>query len=161
MELTKEEYEAKLADLQNQIDELKKAKINKYWKPQYGESYYTILGDGSLYCSMWVGHEDDQNRFMLHNCFKTEEEARFEIERLRVIAKLEEFSESENREWDGENRHYYIAYHYLHNKDTINVHYCSYEKGFELYFESEEDAWAAIEAVGQDKIKKYYLKIKD
>lgn len=57
------------------------------WKPEMGQTYYHVGGDGRVYDDTWVNDSAvDNGRFEIGNCFKTEEETRRVIEYLKVLA---------------------------------------------------------------------------
>lgn len=127
--------------------------------PMEGDKYYFI--NGSEVCeSYWYDDEIDRDRLPLGNCFKTLEEAEFEVERLKVLNEMKKFEEPKDYKWNGVNNHYYI-YGVLIKANTIKVGYVWTCKTNDIYFKSEEDAEACIEAVGKDRIKKYYLRIEE
>jgi len=161
-QMKRSEYEKKMADLQSQIEELKKVKIeeeDKRWKPTIGDSYYIIRSDGLLVPYKWNDSDYDNGCYAIGNCFKTWEEAKFARESLKVLAELRNFSEEDDAEWDGEIRHYHIYYDF--DGDAVRVDWNKVYACAELYFATEECAERAIEAVGKDRIKKYYLRIKE
>ena len=157
------EYEERLDDLQNQIDELKKVKIeeekkSRRWKPAVGDIYWYISCAGTVRYHTWDDEDEDKQCYAIGNCFKTEEEAEFEVERLKVIAELKEFEEPEDYKWDGENRHYYL---YCNDNELKTQHVWSLHETDRIYFESDEKAKEAVKAIGKDRIKKYYLGVKE
>lgn len=87
----------------------------------------------------------------------TEEEAEYQIEKMKVYEQLKRFAkEFTDEEWkDKEIKKYFIYYIYTLNK--IEISFNLRIKCFELYFESKENAQEAITAVGEERVKKYYL----
>lgn len=51
--------------------------IKKPWKPKEGERYWYVTGfiDWDIKQEPWVGNGIDLSRYLIGNCFKTEEEA--------------------------------------------------------------------------------------
>jgi hypothetical protein len=70
---------------------------------------------------------------------------------------LKEFAEGDDAVWDGHNKHYILGF------DTVelNINFNVYLKSGNLYFSSEEIAQKAIDTIGADRIKKYYLRVED
>ena len=163
MELTRIEYETRLAELQNQLAELKSANIiDKSWEPQKHEKYWFINSAGDVLDTSWEDWEADRGRRIFGNVFTSEEDAKFVRDTLRVWTELRKFAEPETRTWDGYKLHYRIACDCNYGKPSnIVINHTSFNKGAELYFESEERAKEAIKVVGADRIKKYYLGIKE
>ena len=156
------EAEMQIQDIRKELDELDKAKIepeSRRWKPKKGQIYSFISDLGAALSTTWTGGCHDSLRFAIGNVFETDEEAEFEVERLKVIAELKEFAEPEDRVGDGHTNHYHISC-YGDISDSISIFSCSVVKNPTIYFESEEKAREALRAVGEDRIKKYYLRVK-
>lgn len=127
--------------------------------PKYNSIYYFIDSYNEVCQSSWQYDEVDRDRSSLGNCFETIKEAEFEVERLKVLHEMKQFAEPKDYKWDSFNEHYYIYYNYNYN--VVEIGHVNSYKSDEIYFKSEEDAKACIEAVGEDRIKKYYLRIED
>ena len=167
MELTRHEYETKLAELQNQLEELKSANItDEPWEPQKNEEYWFVCTAGAVAVdrTTWENWQTDRNRQSIGNVFKTEEDAKFFAEKLRVYNELRKFAEPKTRPWDRYVDHYYLSCEcdkFGHFECVTPNRSVDYSKGAEFYFESKERAQEAIDAVGADRIRKYYLNIDD
>ena len=156
------EAEKRAQDIRKELDELDNVKIepeSRRYKPMSGQTYYYIVSDGDIFHATWNNDHPDLLRFAVGNVFETKEEAEFEVERLKVIAELKEFAEPEDREWDGQTNHFHISGY--GDSDTISIFSCEVVKTPTIYFESVEEAQEAIKAVGEDRIKKYYLRVKE
>ena len=154
------EAEKQIQDIRNELEELNNIKIepeSRRWKPERGQIYYYIASSGDIFHETWNEGYDDLLRFAIGNVFKTEKEAEFEFERLKVIAELREFAEPENRVWNGLDYHCSIFYNY--NRGGLDIQLWSIMRTDSIYFESKDKAREAIKAVGEDKIKKYYLRV--
>lgn len=129
--------------------------------PLAGDNYYFSYSDGEIGDKLYspTSH-NDIDRVSMGNCFRTEEEAKFEIERLKVLQEMKRFEEPKDYKWNGINNHHYI-YGVLNNTNTIKVGYIWTCKSNDIYFKSEKDVKACVEAVGEDRIKKYYLRIEE
>ena len=137
----------------------------KYWTPKEKEKYF--------YIEDCMGVSDDRNvqapidycRFNIGNFFKTKIEAEHILEKLKVIHELQKFAYENNEgeiDWKNFNQcKYYLVYD---TKDEdLYVDYSIYCKSepFNIYFTSSKIAKRAIEAVGEDRIKKYYFNVED
>lgn len=90
----------------------------------------------------------------------TAEELEFKIERMRVYEQLKRFAKCfTDTEWkygkEKYSKKYSICYDFSY--ECIYVSFNTDSKGDELYFESEGKARKAIEFVGEERVKKYYL----
>lgn len=138
---------------------------SKVWKPEYDMDYYFIRNNGQICYTNWIKSDIDKERFILGNCFKTEEEAEFALERQKVITELKRYMlENNEKEIDWYDHcvlKYYIQYDYVN--DTLNIASTRYYKSniSSMYFTSDKIAQAAIEAIGKERIKKYYFEVND
>lgn len=143
------------AELLKLVEKANKPK-SKVWKPENREEYYFIWGRG-ITDGVWSGYDIDENRYSIGNCFKTEEEAQNAVERLKIRAELQRFADEHNEPIDWKNRNtakWYIRFNY----DDEIVEWSPVRTArdtFQIYFSSEEVARAAVQAVGEERIKKY------
>jgi hypothetical protein len=140
-----------------EIEEQKEEEVPFF--PAVGDDYYFLYSNGDIGDTQYTGTTSDITREFMGNCFKTKEEAKFEVERLKVIHEIKKFAEPEDYAWDGENTHYHIYYNFCCNAIRTGYTY-SYKKDT-VFFKSKEDINACIEAVGEDRIIKYYLGVKE
>ena len=155
--MKRSEYEAKLENLNKQIEELKNVEIEEdgVWKPKLEEKYWYINNDNLPYKKTWVDTYVDNCSFDIGNVFKTQEEAEFEAERLKVYRKLRWFSIKSKKD----SKRFSIYYDYLSNEIKCVQTNNDYTKYAELLFETEECAVKAVETVGAEKVLKYYLEV--
>lgn len=177
--MTRKEYEneirEKIFDIKNEFDkkllELHKELMSEFkeeepldgWK--VGDKYYFHDTLGKLHYDIFHANiaTDGVNRdiFRITHGYATHtpKEAEFQIERDAVLYELSKFAEPEDREWNGSNNHWYICWDY--KKGEIGLDYKYNCKHNDIYFASREDAEKAIDAVGEERIKKYYLEVKE
>ena len=141
-------------------------KKSKVWKPESNENYYHIVSDGDISDSYWSDDSDLANdRYEIGNCFRTLEEAEFAVERLKVIAELKRFAQEHNKkeiDWRDFGQCKYFIYCEFHdNAEYIDIGCAKECKSNDIYFASEEIAQQAIDTIGEDRIKKYYLWVED
>ena len=119
--------------------------------PQEGDSFYSISETGNIEGGMiWGGYPVDMNRMAIGNVFRTEEQAEFAVEKLKVEAELRKFSKPFEY---GENC---TEFYYEHEFGRIIfLTLTASQTQGAIYFESKEKAQQAIESVGIDRIKKY------
>lgn len=153
------ELEETIKNAQAQIEELKKEAEKSTFYPKKGDIVWSISPDGIVYSYEWGDYEYDKKLFHQGHIFLTQEDAIFERERRAVTKELELFKEPKDRPWDTNNNHYGIYYHFLYNKVLVDS--ACYGKGTDIYFATREDAEKAIKIVGEDRVKKYYLRVED
>lgn len=152
-----EELKQKIADMEKKIEE-KKVETGR-WKPQEGDTYWFVDNNGCICNSMWDNDGIDKGRYAIGNCYQTKEECKFVKEKLKVIAELKEHEESKNRAWNMKNIHFHIYYDYT--KKEVNIGYAIFIKRNGIYFESKEKARQAIDAVGEERVKRFYLEVEE
>lgn len=158
-----EELEEQLEELRAKVNELEQAlslaKLAEW--PQEGDCYWFVTADGLAASGPWDNDLTDAGRAEIGNVFRTEEEADFEIERLRVIAELKKFAMS-REEVKAARSCKYIYYFYSDGDGELDTSTCcGIRTPGVLYFESSDAALKAVEAVGEDRVKKYYLGVED
>jgi hypothetical protein len=132
---------------------------NKRWRADEDENYYYITAGGAAYISAEVDTSTDDTRYELGNYFKTEEEAKFEVERIKVIAELKEWATPISEiDWEDDKRKYILEVRSTKEKCFLAIDYDYDYQLSDLYFESKEIAENAIKAIGEDRIIKYYFR---
>ena len=149
-----EQLEKELQELKEQvvIQEQAETKTPIGWVPRDGEVYYFVDYDGSINSETNNSTFDDSPA-KHHKVFRTEEEAQFYAEKMKVERELEKFASefvcgefNYSIFWD------YAIEKFRYQKNKVFI-------GNLTYFESKEKAQEAIQAVGEDRIKKYYLEL--
>ena len=140
---------------------LEKPKPKTVWDLKNGDVYYFLTSYGYVMKTVWVNTDADNEKRSIGNSFLTEEDAEFSRERLKVIAELEKYAkEFSDEEWMSSNtQKYYLYYNWPNNEVKTDYNYFS-TYGNQLLFESGEKAQEAINAVGEERIKKYYFGVK-
>lgn len=141
----------KLHDRMNALkDELRKDKNTaERWRAADGEPYYFLSSTDGTCCKVEHGNPVDGFRNRSGNYFKTESEADEYYERLKVYRELMDWS-------DGGLIH--IAYYYHMDQiampseeDLDEVKLCPFT------FSSYRRASSCIEAIGKERLKKYWF----
>lgn len=135
-------------------------KPKSVWDLEEGDTYYFIDEYGDISDGR-IGDDYEDEIFAIGNGFLTKEDAEFARERLKVIAELKKYAkEFSDEEWkDNKTQKYYIVYRYSDDYIRSILTYTS--KDSVLYFESPEKIQEAIDAVGEERIKKYYFGVKE
>lgn len=136
------------------LDGLEKYEEKDNSLPQLGDGYFVIYNDGCVGRSTYENDCTDLARIEMGNCFSTEEEAKFAVERLKVLAEMRKFAEPFDTEWNGAH-HYYIYCNSANGQVEVDEYVMMH--GGDIYFESYERARECINIVGEDRIKKYYI----
>ena len=126
--------------------------------PNVGDVYWQVFSNGRVSSNIYYEDEYASESLNIGNCFKTKEEAEFEAERLKVITEMKKFSEQNCTPWqDGDLIHWYICFDYSRSKVFLS---CTTSiRTNNIYFENCEIAKECIKRVGEDRIKKYYLRM--
>lgn len=126
-----------------------------------GDGYFYLFNTGTIENAVWSCHQIDDDRLFIGNVFLTKEDAKFASERLKVIAELKKYAkEFSDEEWMNQS----IVKHFImfdYEDHAINIGYVLSTKISDIYFESEEKAQEVIKWVGEDRVKKYYLGVKE
>lgn len=135
----------------------------KVCKPDYRRKYFYVNECGGIMNSKWYDDVIDTDRYEIGNCFKTEEEADFALEKLKVEAELRRFAEENNEyeiDWkDDDQEKWFIFYNC--NTKKIDIIYNTVLKTHCIHFSSKEITKQAIDYIGEERLKKYYLGIED
>ena len=126
------------------------------WKPEANENYYSIDKSGIILETNNVGFDMDKKTIKFGNCFKTREKAKHMVEKIKIINKLRELSNTRSIY----NQDKFIIY-YNYEENEVSCGEINYMKvtPFEVYFKTKEDCLNAIKEIGEDNLKKYYFDI--
>ena len=142
--------------LKQRITELEQQAKREQEFPQYGDTYWCINAYGGVSKETWDGYDIEKDMLVIGNGFRTEQEAEFVVEKLKIEAELRKFSrpfvEGE------ENNH--IKYRRSVDELSVSIS-LGYQYQGVFYFESREKAQQAIQSVGVERIKKYIFGVED
>lgn len=152
-------FKGYVADLlANDWDYISYQQIKK-WKPNDGDFYYYVSSTGQLACERFLIYSnDDNNKLAFNNVFKTAQEAKKMLEKIKIINKLRELSNINFNDTSDE-AHYAIVYDSETNEITFNVSYYYKYLPFNIYFATKEDCQNAINEIGEENLKKYYFDV--
>lgn len=148
----------------NDLREYESNKTGTLYKPCCGNTYYTIDYDNDdVFEEIWMDSDFDLNNYKFNNVFNTEDEARFELERNKIIQRLCYYAMNYNKPLDWGNIEeckYFIYYDY--KCKCIDLGYNTFlETCNTIYFSSRKTALNAIKEIGADNIKKYVFRISE
>lgn len=134
---------------------------SKIWKPNDGDSYYYICSTGCItsdaFSETWP---QDKWRRNLYNAFKTEEESKKMLEKIKIINRLRELSNI-NFGSDISELKYSIGYDIDSKKVCSSMNRFTRIIPFEVYFKNATDCQNAIKEIGEENLKKYYFDVVD
>ena len=151
----REEFDSILDSI---LEELKKEE--EEFKPEYGDAYWAVDSNGRVGDIIWTDHVYDEIALENNAIFKTQEEAEFEAERLKVLRALEKMG----RAFKPHTPNYIICLECINNqKEYLSTKFVKSQSLVygDYYFDSEEEAEKAIEKIGAKRIKKYLFGIEE
>lgn len=168
IEQLKKEFEIKIAELEKQA-KAEEQKQSKVWKPKKGEDYW-VMFDGEIDTDIWEYDGDDgydNRRYIRGNIFKTKEEAEWADQHRIVATELKRFVQENDprpiteEDWENEAvAKYYIIYDNV--ADVVRIYTTGYYLvANQVYASNMESLYKAIEAIGEDRLKKYYFGVKE
>src|SRR5699024_7590376 len=146
----------RIEELEKELLELKEQVKGQQEFPQSGERYWYNNGGGMVNSCFWKSEQLDLNRYRIGNMFKTEKEAEFAVEKLKVEAELRKYS----RPFKEDDYNSFIELYMFDKTPTVDSNEYWQTQGV-IYFESDEKAQQAIDAVGEERIKKYIFGVEE
>ena len=145
----------RIEELEKELLELKEQVKEQQGFPQSGERYWYSNGGGMVNSCFWKSEQFDLNRYRIGNMFKTEKQAEFAVEKLKVEAELRKFS----RPFILGEENWYL--NMIRSKDiTIAYDHYNIHQGT-VYFKSKDKVKEVIEIIGEERIKKYIFEVED
>lgn len=150
------------SERQTLMDLITKANTPKsnVWEPDNGATYWYLCGDGEALVSYWRNAcKGDIHRMSIGNVFRTEEDAMFAVERLKVLHELRELCDlTPKKAFKPDNTFYQI---YINDNKKVNPMPRGCVMCNMYCFSTKEAAQAAIDKIGENRLKKYYFCIPD
>lgn len=131
---------------------IKEPETQGRWKPEDGDDYFALLGNGEVIKFHRTDHyRNHPDHFAIGNVFKTEEDAKFAVERLKIRAELLDLGGRD--EFKPNQMNFYICGDISQN--TIYSAIAGKNPCLNaVYFDDQEQGNKAIQAVGVDRLKK-------
>lgn len=149
----KQEILDQIKILQAKADALPEDKPKGRYKPEFYEEYFTVLLDGTILGHFWTNCSVNKHRLAIGNVFRTEEEAKRHVENLKTHYELVDLADYEPDWGDGRDKWYIF---YGHGCDEIRVAFIfRRDSANTVYFRSKEEALAAVDKVGEDRVIAY------
>lgn len=139
-------------------DEFEIVEEQKVWKPKLYEEYYFIIYESCLTKGkVWYDSYTDNNSYKLDNCFKTEEQAKKALEKIKTYVKLKRYAEKYNTEKIDWNNNKKLKWSIAYCFGRLEIYSTSYIKEIGvIYFTNKKITENAIEEIGEDNIKKLF-----
>lgn len=134
----------------------------KMWIPKVGQNYYTIKAEGDVCSDPCYADSHDVARYAIGNVYKTRGEAEIEVERRKVEFELRKYI----YEHGGGNGEFVLGeadnyIYYSIDECRLKFENSSGCQFSDIYSNSRDILHDAITAIGEDRIKKYYLRVKE
>ena len=144
-----------LTNLENMLKECE----SERWKPVDGDIYYYISEACTVIKSRTWAHCIVDEHYHCFNCFRTEEEAQAEVEKILVRRQLEDIARRLNKgekpDWiKCYQKKYYLGYNQMNSKITLECRTTIIAQGT-VFCLDDKFLNAAIQEVGEDRLKKY------
>ena len=150
-----EKYKGYEVDEEKLKEFLTLPKPKTVWDLKNKDNYWYINDYNANGRATWDNVMIDDYRRNMGNCFLTENEAKFEVERRKVEAILLKYG---RREFKYRECNYYFYYDHEDKLIRKTIVDCCQSQGI-IFFETEELCQKAIEEAGKDNIKKYIFGI--
>lgn len=129
------------------------------WRAKHHQFYWFITSMYTVTSTVDACTSNDDARYENGNYFKTKEKAEYALERLKVMNELEVYSA---KEIDKDTPYWSIMCDRSNNNSWIHVTTpANTISTYPFMFASKEDAEAAIEAVGKERLKKYFFRLEE
>ena len=156
-----EKLERDLEELGIQLNELEEKKITKSgkrWRCVKDRFYWYIEGDCEVYGEYETDDDYDNARYETGNYFRTKEEAKKTVEKIKIYARLKDLALrlNEGREvnWDDSAQDkWYIYYEY--NSLTTTASY-GYQDIGQIYCLDKNFLEIAKQEIGEENLKKLF-----
>lgn len=145
----------RIEELEKELLELKEQAKEELF-PQDEDKYWYVGMRGNVFSSEWEGLPSEEHMLEVGNIFKTEDEAYFKVERLKVENELRKLSQPFKSMTDN----FIIVFDRETYKLGVKAVIFSDIQGA-IYFDSTTVAEEAIESVGAERIKKYIFGMED
>ena len=144
-----------LTNLENMLIECE----SERWKPVDGDIYYYISEACTVIKSRTWAHCIVDEHYHCFNCFRTEEEAQAEAEKILVRRMLEDIARRLNKgekpDWiKCYQKKYYLGYNQINSKITLECRTTIIAQGT-VFCLDDKFLNVAIQEIGEDRLKKY------
>lgn len=156
-----EKYEKLLEELEAQMKELKQNCTEedcKRWRAKKNELYWFISSDGIVGSSREENDPVDKIRYRIGNYFKTREEAKEAVEKMKIYMQLKDLAlrlnEGEKIDWTNSNQYKYHIYYEPGGLATADA-YC-YQYLGQIYCLDSDFLKIAKQEIGEENLRKLF-----
>lgn len=153
-----EEAQRKLDEARKKLDEYNTG--YKRWKPKEDEAYFYVISNGIVGRDRWNSEfTTDKKRYNTYNCFKTEDEAQQEADKIFIRRQLENIAKRLNKgekiDWNNFNQNkYFISFDCLTQLVERDCNLRNKIQGV-VYCLSDDFISVAKREIGEDRLIKY------
>lgn len=168
--LSQEEYERRIAELQNELEELKKVKVEdnkpkkgKIWTPELDEDFFYFDENGALYGEEYCDVVTDNLKLDIGNFYKTSEEAKHQLEVQKYTNLFRKYVEEHSEPLDWKNstqQKLYIYYNKRYGVISTGIELINASQGT-IYSSSNEVLIDALNFIGKENAIKYLFNVKE
>lgn len=141
-------------------EEMEKCIIKNYksiWNLKYNDTCYCLDEFNNIFSTKWDNSIFLKKKREIGLVTLTEEELEFKRESMKVYEELKRFAKDfTDEEWKNADIIKYFIY-YDYDDESIYFDRQYIHKKCDLFFEDAKKMEEAIEAVGEERVKKYYL----
>ncbi|MGH2116592.1 hypothetical protein [Aerococcus sp. L_32] len=149
-----ERIEALETEFNEKIKALKAEVSQEKEFPQDGDEYWYIDDEGDILNEKWDGLDFEEYRLEIGNIYKTEDEAEFAVDKLKVEAELRKFS----RPFKRDSLNFVMCFDT--EEDKLYGETRRFMNQGSLYFDWGQVA-RAVDEVGEGRIKKFIFGVED
>ena len=158
-----EELKRELEELDTQIKELKEQneikEDYKRWRAQEDKDYWYIDSDCEIYKEFDRNDDYDNARYIIGNYYKTEEEAKKVVEKIKIYTRLKDLAlrlnEGREVDWNDSAQAKWHIY-YDHNNDLTTTEGHSYQDIGQIYCLNSDFLNIAKQEIGEENLKKLF-----
>ena len=136
--------------------------VKEQWVPEYDERYWYVATSGYVFDSIWLNDKFDRHILLMNNVFKTEEEAKvqldFNIEKAKLIKEIEDSSDV--IDWKNVNQIKYYLY-YDHYGEEIDINSCRQYATQGTTHTTNKAFLENLIANEPERVKKYLFEVKE
>ena len=157
-----EELERDLEELGTQINELEEKKItksDKRWRANPEERYWYIGRSGAVCYLVEMNDHLDKSLYEIGNYFRTEEEAKRAVEKIKIYTQLKDLALRLNKgkkiDWDNSAQTKWHIY-YNHEDGLTTIDSYSYQEIGQIYCLDSRFFDTAKREIGEENLKKLF-----